>query len=140
MSAAAALDRRATVRSMDESLGVDPDDPGHDLTLHDLLASTGESADITAPRNLDWDMALEQMDDRMRGVVEGTAVGTGTNDMAALYQVSPSRICQVREEAGERIQEAWGGDPITDNATDTRWQRHVRCAAERRACRAARSG
>jgi hypothetical protein len=139
MSAAAALDRRVQFRSMDESLGVDPDDPGHDLTLHDLLASGCESADVTAPRRLDWDAALERMDPRMRGVLEGTAEGVGTGEMAARYHVSPPRICQVREAAGETIREVWGGDPV-NMVGDTRWQRHVRVAAERRACRGARSG
>ena len=139
MCPAASLDRAVQVRSMDEVLGCDPEYPTHDLTFHDMLASGGESADITAGRQLDWDEALDQMDDRMRGVVEGTAAGTGTGEMAARYEVSAPRICQVREEAGERIREAWGGNPVVDATQEARWNRHVRAYAQRHACRAERA-
>ena len=76
---AASLDRAVRVSSMDEVLGVDPEYPTHDLTFHDMLSSGGESADITAGRKIDWDEALLQMDDRQRGVIEGTAAGTPHN-------------------------------------------------------------
>ena len=139
MCPAASLNRAVHVKSMDEVLGVDPEYPTHDLTFHDLLASGGESADITAGRKVDWDEALDQMDDRMRGVLAGTAEGVGTGEMALRYEVSAPRICQVREAAGEKIQEAWGGDPVKDAGVEARWNRHVRSYAQRHACRAARA-
>ena len=139
MCPAASLDRAVHVRSMDEVLGVDPEYPDHDLTFHDMLSSGGESADISAGRKIDWDEALLQMDDRMRGVLEGPAEGVGTGEMAMRYCVSPPRICQVREAAGERIQEAWGGDPVKDATAEAKWNRHVRSYAQRHACRAERA-
>ncbi len=138
MSAAAMLCGRVRMRSMDESMGVD-EDSGDELTLHDILAGSGEDVESAAARELDWDTALQTMDDRMRAVVQGTAEGIGTGELAARYSISAPRVCQVRESAGEKILGAWGGDPINDATRETAWGRHVRSYAERRACRAERA-
>jgi len=137
LSPGAFLHQAVQVCSLDlaaeEEEGEDPD------TLHEMLASTAEDPCSEASRHLDWDKALERMDHRMRDVLKGTAEGVGTNDIAARYQISAPRVCQVRESAGEKIQEAWGGNPVADVTRDVRWGRHVRSYAQRRACRAERA-
>jgi hypothetical protein len=139
MSAAAILDGAVHIRSMDAAMQPDEDDPDQDLTLHDLIAASNEDPATEAGRNVDWDTALDTMDDRMRGVLAGTAEGVGTGEMALRYRVSPPRICQVREAAGDKIQAVWGGNPIKDATRQAAWTKHVRTYAQRRACRAERA-
>ena len=138
MSPAAALDGKVQLRSMDEVMPADEDDFVEQLTLHDVLAGSAEDVDVTVARRMDWASALEQMDERMRDVVKGTAEGIGTGELAARYEVTAPRICQVREEAGERLLAAWGGDPLVDVTRESAWTRHVRTYAERRRCRVER--
>ena len=134
LSAAATVYGRVTVRSMDETIGYDENDQ-QELTLHDVLADHHEDGSSQAARRIDWDAALATMDERMRGVVTGTAEGIGTDKLAARYEISSPRICQVREAAGRKIAEAWGGDPIVDVTREAAWSKHVRTYTERRRCR-----
>lgn len=135
LCAAAALDGRVRLTSMDAEIGDDKDDDDV-VTLHDVLASQAESPDSCAARRLDWDQALDTMDARMQGVLRATAEGQGPGELALQYGVTAARVCQVKEAAAERIAACWGGDPLTDAVKEPRWRKHVRVFQERRACRA----
>jgi hypothetical protein len=124
---------------MDEPIGVDENDSDYELTLHDLIADQHEDGSSEAARRIDWDDALETMDDRMCGVVMGTAEGLGNQDTAARYRISPARCCQIRETAGAKIAAAWGGDPVADAAQEPAWIKHVLAYTQRRQCRAERA-
>lgn len=137
MSAGAQLDGHASIVSMDEAMG--EDDEGDEHNLHDVLADWSHDGSHEAARRMDWNLALQTMDDRMRDVLQGTAEGIGTRELAVRYEVSAPRICQVREAAGNRIRSAWGGDPIADATRDAGWAKHVRAHMQRRACRAGRA-
>lgn len=137
MSAAAQLDGLASFVSIDEPVG--KDENGDPYDLHSVIADWHEDGSHEAARRLDWDLALQAMDARMRDIVQGTAEGVATNELAVRYQVTAPRICQVRETAGERIKSAWGGDPIEDAGREAGWAKHVRTHAQRRACRAERA-
>jgi hypothetical protein len=139
LSPAAALDRSAKVQSMDEGIGSDENDPDHELTLHDCLAGQTEDADVAAARRLDWEPIMGTLDDRRRSILMATADGRGVNEIAAACKVSAPRVCQIRESIGEYIAGVWGGNGLVDVARPSKWRRHVRAAAERRACRAARA-
>jgi hypothetical protein len=138
MSPGAALDGVVQLRSMDEGISSDEDDPNHDLTLHDLLAAQGEPVDVSAARHLDWDMAV--LSDRERAVVRETAEGYGTGEQAERHNVSPPRIVQIHREVGLRLQEVWGGDPVRDTVREPAWRQGLRAVSERRACRYLRRG
>ncbi len=139
MCPAAALDGHVAITSMDEPRGVTDDDPDGETTLHDLLASSGEDGSTEAARRIDWNSAMQTMDDRTRAVLRGTAEGVGTGELAARYHVSAPRVCQVREAAGAKITAAWGGNPVADASREAGWAKHVRTYAQRRACRAERA-
>ena len=138
MSPAASLDRAVQVRSMDEAIGVDPDDAS-DVTLHDLLAGPGEDTDAAAARHLDWDAVLDRLDDRRQAVVTAMAAGYGTNEIAGQLQVSPPRICQVKESLTKYVVDTWGDDGLADTTTPSKWRAGLRAGAERRAGRAERA-
>lgn len=133
------LQNRSAMVSMDEELGDIDDDSETCATMHSLLASPGESADVQAARKVDWDQILERLDERRRHVLCETAAGYGPNHIAETCNVSAPRVIQLRDDIADAVRQSWGGDPVADSSSGTRWQRHVRVATERRACRAARN-
>ena len=135
MSAAASLCGRVSLRSMDEAIGVDPDDPHQEFTLHDAITSTDEDVDVTAARRLDWDMVLGRLDDRRQRVLTGIATGFGTGAIADELRVSAPRICQLRESLGEYITREWGDSGLQAVTTPSKWRAGLRAATERRAGR-----
>ena len=139
MGSAATADRKVSLVSMDEARGVADDDPDGEISLHDLLASPGDDGGALAGRRIDWADALGTMDTRMAGVVLGTAEGIPTSELATRYNISAPRVCQVREAAGDKIAEAWGGSPVQDTIQEVAWTKHVRSYTQRRTARAARA-
>lgn len=135
MSPAAALSGMTRLRSMDESVGVDEDDPSGELTLHDCIASPVEDADVAAARELDWEPVVAGMDERRRGILMATADGTGTAELAQEYGVTAPRICQLRESIGEYIVNAWGDNGLANVTTPSKWRAGLRAGVERRAGR-----
>lgn len=142
MAAGTILSGRSSLLYLDTPVTIGDeiaDDVEH--TFHDIMAdSNAADPAVEAGQHVDWDTALVAMDSRMRGVVEGTASGVGTSELAAKFKISAPRVCQVREAAGEKIAEVWGGNPVADAARETAWRRHVRAHQERRLCRAERAG
>jgi hypothetical protein len=139
LSPGAMLAGHASVVSLDEPRGEPDDDPDGEFTLHDVLAATGEDAGTAAGRRIDWDQALQTMDARTRGILQGTAEGVGPGELAARYSISAPRVCQVRDAAGAKITQAWGGNPVVDATRETAWIKHVRTYAQQRTCRACRA-
>lgn len=139
MGAGAMLDQKVHLVSLDEARETPDDDMDGEITLHDLLAASGEDAGDRAARHLDWDAALQTMNVRMRGVLSGTAQGMATMELAKRYKISAPRVCQVREAAGAKIASAWGGRPLTDAMQEVAWSKQVRTYAQKRACRAERA-
>jgi hypothetical protein len=136
----AALEGAVQLRSMDEGIGSDENDPDQEFTLHDVLAAKGEDTDVAAARELDWDAVTPQLDDRRRTILQGTAEGRGTLELASELDISPPRVCQVRESLGRYIVNAWGSNGLEDVTTATKWRAGLRAATERRACRYLRRG
>lgn len=60
-----------------EVLGVDDGDPGHEMTLHDVLAGSADDVNVAAARHMDWENALVGMDNRLVSILRETAAGYG---------------------------------------------------------------
>ena len=53
---------------------------------------------IEAARRIDWNLVLDQLDERRRVVLKCTAEGYGTDEIASALKVSSPRVCRcVRE-------------------------------------------
>ncbi len=139
MSAAASLCGRVSLRSMDEAMAVDADDPEVDVTLHDLLAADGEDTDTAAAKHLDWADVEARLDDRRMVVLRETAVGYGPSEIGSRIGVSAPRVVQLRQSCREEIFDAWGTDGLADCAMQPSWKAGLRAATERRAARSARA-
>jgi len=137
MCPAVQLDHQVALKSMDEAIGQDPE-TDDEITLHDMLAGHGESADIIVGRNLDWPLVAERLTQRESYVIQATAAETPGTEIARHLKVCGPRVVQIKREVAQKIREAWGDDALKDAVRDTRWQRHVRTTAERRACRSER--
>jgi len=137
MCPAATLDKTVSVHSMDEVMGKRDDDDS-EVTFHDMLASSGESADVVAARQLDWPMVAERLTAKEAYVVYATANDTPGTEMASHLKVCGPRVVQLKRGVARKIRQAWGDDAIADATRDSGWRRHVRSMTERRACRAAR--
>lgn len=138
MSAAVQLDRRASLSSMDETIGTDEDDNTHEVTLHEILAGAGETADVVAARNLDWPVVAERLDPREAYVVRETAAETPGRKIARRLRVSTPRVVQIKRSIAGKIREAWGENVLRDAAREPAWHRHMRTMTELRTCRAQR--
>ena len=139
MSAAAVLDGAVQLKSMDEVMGVDEDDPSHEMTLHDMLAGRGDDTDVTAGRRMDWDLVIRQLDDRRVSVLQETAAGYGANEIAEMLGISAPRAIQLRHSCAEPIMDAWGAAGLQASATPSKWRSGLRARVERRTCRAERA-
>jgi hypothetical protein len=137
MCPAVQLDRRVTMSSMDEQICQDLETDS-EITLHDLLAGSGESADITAARHLDWPMVTERLNCRESYVVQGTALETPGITMAKRLRVTTPRVTQIKRGVAGKIRTAWGEDALRDAVREPCWHSQMRATAERRACRAGR--
>lgn len=132
------LEGNSQVVSMDEILGDDPDDPSYEITLHDVLANKGESADVSAGRNLDWADLMPRLNARQQEILRLSAEGYGTSEIAKRYRVTPANVSIHKRKLGAKVRENWG-DGIADEITTVpRWGRHVQTFQERRSCRFAR--
>ena len=107
MGAGTILDGNAQLRSIDEGIA-DNEEGGDEMTLHDVLAGSMEEVDIEAARRIDWNLVLDQLDERRRVVLKCTAEGYGTDEIASTLKVSSPRVCQLRESIGPYIIKAWG--------------------------------
>jgi hypothetical protein len=139
MSAAATVCGRVNLRSLDEPMGADGDDPDQDMTLHDVLAAEGEDVDVAAARHLDWDKVMIRLDARNKAVVKAMAAGYGTNAIADKIKVSPPRICQLKESVANYVVESWGSNGIADATTPSQWRAGLRAVDEKRAARYSRN-
>ena len=139
LSAGAAVSGRVQVRSMDEGIGVDADDPDQEFTLHDVLAGQSDDADVAAARELDWDAVVSSLDERRQAVLTATAAGHGTGEIAGELGVSAPRVCQLRESIGEYVVGAWGDNGLANVTKAAKWRAGLRAAAERRTGRAERA-
>jgi hypothetical protein len=135
MSAAATVCGRVSVRSLDEPMGVDGDDPTTQMTLHDTLADTVEDVDVAAARTLDWDLVLGRLDSRNKVMLTALAAGYGTGEIAARIKVSPPRVCQLKEDLAGYVVDSWGTNGIAEASTPTQWRAGLRAMAERRTAR-----
>jgi hypothetical protein len=140
MSAAATVSGRVNIRSLDEPMAADGDDPDQDMTLHDVLAGSVEDVDVAVARTLDWDLVLRRLDARNKTVVTAMAAGYGTGEIAARIKVSPSRVCQLKKAVAGYVVDAWGTNGIAEASTTSAWRAGLRAVDERRAVRYERRG
>lgn len=135
MSAAATVCGRVNIRSLDEPMAVDGDDPEQDMTLHDVLAAEEEDVDVAAARHLDWDKVMTRLDARNKTMVKAMAAGYGTDAIAEKIHVSPPRVCQLKEALGRYVVDSWGTDGIADASTPSKWRAGLRAVEQKRAAR-----
>ncbi len=135
MSAAATVCGRVTLRSMDEPMAISGDDPGTEMTLHDVLADTAEDVDVTVARRMDWDLVLGRLEARNKTVVTAMAAGYGTGEIADQIHVSPPRVCQLKEDLAEYVVDSWGTTGIAEASTPSQWRAGLRAGVEKRAAR-----
>ena len=131
------MDRRVALASMDEAIGQDVESD-NEITLHDCLASHGESADVVAARRLDWPVAAERLNSRESYVVRETALDTPCLEMARRLKVSTPRVTQIKREVAGKFRAAWGKDALAEAVREPVWLSRGRAYSERRACRAER--
>jgi DNA-binding NarL/FixJ family response regulator len=139
LSAAATVCGRVSVQSMDAGMGPEEDDSGHEMTLHDALAGRGEDVDVAAARHLDWGDVLNRLDDRRQAILTAMVSGYGTNAIADQIQVSPPRVCQLKESLAGYVTGVWGDNGLAECVKESTWRAGLRAAAERRAGRSERA-
>ena len=125
MNPATELDGRCSLVSIDAPVGDAAEDDG-EMSLHDILTTTGETSDTIAARELDWAELDSDLPDRHRTVVQRTAEGFGPNEIADELQVSPPRVVQLKRRIGKRIRGAWGDNILADVTREPLWRRTVR--------------
>ena len=137
LAPATQIQGRSAIDSMDADVEIDDD--GGTVTLHGLLADTRDDTDTAAARRIDWERVTGRLDDRRRGILKATAEGFGTGEIAAMYDVSAPRVCQIRGSIGRFVVAAWGSNGLADVATVPTWMAGLRAGTERRAARYARA-
>jgi hypothetical protein len=120
---------------MDEPMAISGDDPGTEMTLHDVLADTAEDVDVTVARRMDWDLVLGRLEARNKTVVTAMAAGYGTGEIADQIHVSPPRVCQLKEDLAEYVVDSWGTTGIAEASTPSQWRAGLRAGVEKRAAR-----
>jgi FixJ family two-component response regulator len=109
------------------------------MTLHDALAGRGEDVDVAAARHLDWGDVLNRLDDRRQAILTAMVSGYGTNAIADQIQVSPPRVCQLKESLAGYVTGVWGDNGLAECVKESTWRAGLRAAAERRAGRSERA-
>jgi hypothetical protein len=135
LSAAATVCGRVSVRSMDESVAVDGDDPDTAMTLHDTLAEYGEDPDAAAGWNLDMAALAGSLDDRQRDVLLGTAQGNPLKEIAQRNGISPARGVQIKRQIAGQAVALFGDGVLADAGRESYWRQGLRAVAERRTAR-----
>jgi hypothetical protein len=126
------FDQKLCLDSLDEVIqGFD----GDEMSMHDLLASAGESPASQAARELDWADILLECNERDTALLACTAAGGCLGDLAARYGVSSARLCQQKREIGRQVKMRWGADALADAVREPSWTSHIRATHERAACR-----
>ena len=122
--------------STDEPLFIaDLDDDDGDAGLHQCLAATGEDPAVQGSRELDWDAASAELDDRELEILGATAAGYQGAEVAAALNVGEPRITQIKREIGGRPRYGLGHDAMADCVREPQWQGGMRAYREKRACR-----
>jgi DNA-directed RNA polymerase specialized sigma24 family protein len=101
------------------------------VTVGDLIASRTEDISARVLREIDWAAFLESLDARKRTIVEELMLGTGTSEIARRLKVSAPRIVQLKREIAQHIKEYMGDSILHDIASESVWQRDIRCLRER---------
>ena len=129
------LDRAVTMDSLDAP--VEDAVTGEEAsTLHDLLAAQTEDPAQAAGREIDWAELLHRLSDREIQLLTLTAEGGRLNKLARKFGVSEPRVCQLRRELGQRVQEMWGAAALQNATSEPAWkERDIRAARGRTACR-----
>ena len=136
MAPATQLDGNSVMLSMDEPLFIaDLDDDEGDTGLHQCLAATGEDPAFQGSRELDWDAAAAELDDRELVILGATAAGFQGAEVAAAFNVSAPRITQIKRGIGGKLRYGLGNDAMADCVREPRWQGGLRAHREKRACR-----
>lgn len=138
MGVATQLDGKSSLCSLDAVQDV-ADDDEHELTFYDYIADDREDAAEEACRHLDWDKALNVLDDRQQVILECTAADISGLEMAEEFGVSPARVCQLKLQIGDKIRDCWNVAGSGDVLSESGWRKHTRTYAEQRACRRERA-
>lgn len=129
------LDRTVSMDSMDAAIE-DDSTAEETVTLHDVLAAQTEDPSQMAARELDWSDLLQRLSDREIQLLTLTAEGGRLKKLARKFGVSEPRVCQLRRELGQRVQEMWGATALQDATSEPAWkERDIRTVRERTACR-----
>lgn len=124
MSPGCRLDGKAHVVSLDEPL--DRHANGTDdecLCFGDLIADRRDDPGVRAIREADWEGFIEELPERQRTVVLGTAAGLTGIEQAGRLGVTPPRIVQIRREVARNALRFWGDSVLTDVMVKPLWMR-----------------
>jgi len=139
LSAAAALDGRVAVGSLDAEFGASDAEDGDTLTLHDVLGDGGDCVSEQVARRMDWALVDQSLDRRSLAVVRETACGYGPSEIGKMVGVTPPRIVQIKRKAAEVIDGVWGEGQWREALKPSAHAAGKRAAAAKRACRAERA-
>lgn len=139
MSAAATVCGRVSLRSMDEPMAANTENPDQVNTLHDVLAGYGDDPDSAAGWCLDMAALVGSLDDRQRDVLLGTAQGDPLKDIAQRHGISPPRAHQIKRQVAGQVVSLFGDGVLADAGRESQWRAGLRAVDEKRAARYARA-
>jgi hypothetical protein len=131
------LDRKASVLSLEEEVGYDPE-LDEAVTLGDHLASHHEDPAMAAGRNIDWELFMATHDYRYGIIIKGFAQGKALVDTAKDCGAGYSRLSQLRQQMVQDLLAFLGEDPIADAAKIPAWRAGILADREHAACQADR--
>ncbi len=137
MNAGTQLDNLASVLSLEEPAGHDPE-TGEEIPLGDMLAGNADDPAMAASRALDWEEFLGTHNPRYEALVSDFAQGKGAKDTAARLGFSGRWGYDLRDKLAADLREYFGADAIADSLQIPAWRGNILVDHEKAACRADR--
>ena len=119
-SPGAQVDGRSALVSMDAPLDETVPDG---RTLHDALADRHDDPATQAMRHVDWGGFTPRLTEQQQTVLTATAVGDSGIDTAAVLNVCPPRVVQVKREIADKARTYWGSTVLADAGSKPGWRR-----------------
>ena len=114
------LNGRSSVGSMEDEATKD-NAFGAPLTFHELISNEDDDPSMQAMRRLDWEAFLSGLDPRLRTLVHWVSEGRTLKSLAGHWNLSLTRVMQLKEKLQLRIREHFGEEPIRMSARLPPW-------------------
>ena len=136
-ASATQLDGKASVMSMEDEVGYDPelDEP---ITLGELLADEREDPAMAGGRNVDWDEFLRSHDYRYGIIVAGIIQGQNLCQTARATGLKYYLLTQLKQKLVDDLVAFMGEHAVADAAQIPSWRANLMVDREHAACRADR--